>query len=62
MAEPLALPPVNRAEDPLLCSHGVYATFQGPQGQIELSVLCERMVGHLGPHFAEGAGEWTDPE
>lgn len=58
----ITIPPVNRAEDPLLCSHGVFATFDGPDGEVELSVLCELMVGHNGLHFAEGAGEWTDPE
>lgn len=62
MSEPLSLPPVNRAEDPLLCSHGVWAAFNGPQGDVELSVLCELMVGHMGDHFAEGAGYWSDPE
>lgn len=62
MSEPLSLPPVNRAEDPLLCSHGVFATFQSPQGQVELSVLCELGVGHPGDHYAEGAGGWTDTD
>lgn len=62
MSERLSLPPVNRAEDPLLCSHGVWATFQGPHGEIELSVLCEKIVGHPGDHWAEGAGHWTDTD
>jgi hypothetical protein len=62
MSEPLSLPPVNRDHDPLLCDHGVFAQFQGPQGVIELSVLCEQMVGHQGSHFAEGAGTWTDED
>jgi hypothetical protein len=56
----LALPPVNRASDPFLCNHGVAATFDGPQGQITLSLLCELPVGHDGNHYAEGAGAWVD--
>lgn len=56
----IELPPVNRAFDPLLCDHGVAAKFAGPEGEITLSVLCEKTVGHLGRHYAEGAGEWID--
>lgn len=56
----IELPPVNRGPDPLLCEHGVYSVFQGPEGEIQLSVLCELVVGHPGDHWAEGAGNWVD--
>lgn len=56
------MPPVNRDHDPLMCDRGVWAVFQGPQGEVELSILCEKIVGHPGPHFAEGAGTWVDED
>jgi hypothetical protein len=56
----LELPPVNRAYDPLLCDHGVAAKFENESGAVTLSVLCELMVGHVGDHFAQGAGYWSD--
>jgi len=56
----LELPPVNRASNPFLCNHGVAAKFANGSEEITLSILCELLVGHHGPHFADGAGTWVD--
>ena len=60
----ITLPPVNRGFDPLLCPHGMAATYMNDKdgSTVTVSVLCELIVGHEGMHFAPDVGDWDDPE